>query len=68
MTDKTGKELIQKANESVWNASIQSIIDSMPTYIALQSVLAKQTRARYEALLAEGFTEQQALILCKENK
>lgn len=68
MHNKTGRELIQKANEAVLNEGIQKMIDVLPSYMAIQAVLAKQTKIRYDSFLAEGFTEQQALILCKENK
>ena len=37
----------------------------LPTHIEMQSTLAIIARAKYEALKQAGFTEEQALTLCK---
>ena len=44
-------------------------IDIMRSTMAMQievhTLTAKLTKSKYEALIMEGFTEHQALILCK---
>lgn len=41
---------------------LQASLDSV---LAAQSCLAKVTRAKYDALISEGFTPAQAVELCK---
>lgn len=38
---------------------------SVPTMIQAQIILAQVTRAKFDSLIKEGFSEQQALELCK---
>lgn len=45
--------------------SIKTIRDEMPLQIELQQVLAKLAKAKFDALVREGFTPEQALSLCK---
>lgn len=45
--------------------SIREIEAALPTIITAQQVLAQVVRARFIALIAEGFTPEQALVLCK---
>jgi len=40
-------------------------MDAMPVMIQFEVQKARLTRAKYEALVANGFTEAQALELCK---
>ncbi|MDD5385368.1 MAG: hypothetical protein PHG89_10875 [Gallionella sp.] len=40
-------------------------LDNLPAMLEWEKIQAKQIRAKYEALCKEGFTEQQALDLCK---
>lgn len=40
-------------------------LENLPAHIELIRANAKRTRARYLALVAEGFDERQALELCK---
>ena len=39
--------------------------DSLPAHIELAQLMARVTRAKFLALVAQGFTVDQALTLCK---
>jgi len=45
--------------------AIRQIQHNLAFYCEAQAALAAMTRSKYEALLKEGFTESQALELCK---
>lgn len=45
--------------------AILQIKENMPALIESFAVQAKMHRAKYEALIKEGFTESQAIELCK---
>lgn len=44
---------------------IREINENMVAEVELQRALAKLTRIKFDALMAAGFTEFQALHLCK---
>lgn len=44
---------------------LRQLRESLPTHMAIQEELARLTKNKYEVLLKQGFTEQQALELCK---
>lgn len=46
--------------------AIEQLKRAVPAYIELATINAKIRRAHYTAYLAEGFTEDQALILCQK--
>lgn len=46
--------------------AIREIQVALPVVIEGQKALARATRARYLALVKEGFTQEQALELCKQ--
>jgi hypothetical protein len=45
--------------------SIRRLREEMPMQLELQQLLARITKAKYDALVAEGFTPDQALTICK---
>jgi hypothetical protein len=45
---------------------IEQMRRDLPFLLESQVLSAQVTRAKYEALVAAGFTEQQALQLCKD--
>lgn len=45
--------------------SVDTMRASMPVFIESAKLTATMTRAKYEALIDEGFTPAQALELCK---
>lgn len=46
-------------------AAIESMKRALPVYLELASINARIRSAHYKAYLAEGFSEEQALILCQ---
>jgi hypothetical protein len=47
------------------NDDLRKFADDMPLLITHSKLLAKLIRAKYTALLDEGFTQEEALELCK---
>lgn len=45
--------------------AVRELLDNWPAHLEFIRFQAKETRARYVALMAEGFTESQAIDLCK---
>jgi hypothetical protein len=45
--------------------AVLELRNNIAAHIELNQLHARITRAKYLALLKEGFTEQQALLLCK---
>lgn len=45
--------------------AIESMKRALPVYLELASINARIRSAHYKAYLAEGFSEEQALILCQ---
>ena len=46
--------------------AIKGLTDNWAAQVEFARLRAKLMRVRYQALVAEGFTEAQALELCKE--
>ncbi|MCS3467111.1 hypothetical protein M2401_000832 [Pseudomonas sp. JUb42] len=46
-------------------AELEALKRSMPMHIEFLAIQAQMIRAKYQALVAQGFTEAQALELCK---
>ncbi len=44
---------------------VRDLRENLPAHIEIGQLQAKIMRARYQALVAEGFNDQQALVLCK---
>jgi len=45
--------------------AVLELRNNIAAHIELSQLQARITRAKYDALIKEGFTEQQALLLCK---
>jgi len=45
--------------------AIREFIAQLPAHLELQVAMAQLQRKRFDALIKEGFTEAQALELCK---
>lgn len=46
-------------------AALEELKRSLPVHIEILAISAQMIRAKYQALVAQGFTEAQALELCK---
>lgn len=44
---------------------LRNLVENLPVMLEYQTAVAQLQRARYKALLKEGFTEEQAIELCK---
>ena len=62
MIDKKKRDE-QKALELA--ETVVSLRDNMPAHLELAELCAKIARRKYLALIAQGFDESQALMLCK---
>lgn len=60
-----GPKLVDFNNPSELRAAIEQLTREVPHYIAMAPILAQIRKANYDALIAEGFTPEQALDLCK---
>lgn len=52
-------------NEATFPVLVKQLKDNILCHIDYVQLNAKIQRAKYEALVKEGFTEQQALELCR---
>lgn len=46
--------------------AVRTIVTNLDAYMEAQVAIAKLQRARYKALLREGFPPEQAIELCKK--
>lgn len=46
--------------------AVKTLRDNLPAMIEMEQLQARITRSKFLALVAHGFTEEQALILCKK--
>lgn len=44
---------------------VEDLRKALPYQVELQEMLASVTKAKFDSLIQEGFSEQQALFLCK---
>lgn len=58
-------KLVELEQPDDLRAACEALKRSLPVYTEYMVEIAKIRRASYEAHLAEGFTESQALELCK---
>lgn len=63
---KNKVSLADFAGNNEQKAQLQKAIRELPAYTENMTLLAKMVKVGYDALLKEGFTEEQALFLCKE--
>lgn len=66
MTKDNVKPFPSKLNPVEVKQSLQDLKTNLEALIEFLGIQARMTRAKYDALLAEGFSEEQALELSKE--
>ena len=54
-------------NDIEMGQCLKEVIDGLPNYLKLCSAVAKQEKVYYDALVQEGFTSEQALILVAQH-
>lgn len=64
MRDDERVEAIGSLGPEKMKETIKILLEALPAQIEIVSIQAKLTRAKYESLVAAGFTEAQALELC----
>lgn len=47
-------------------AAVEAMKRALPAYLELAALNAQVRRSHYDAYIAQGFTETQALILCQK--
>ena len=57
---------IKKIPEMTLEESLGELKRNLSTHIEMQATLTIVARAKYEALKQAGFTEEQAIKLCKQ--
>lgn len=65
MTDTPNLYSIPSKHDELQGA-VEAMKRALPAYIELAALNAQVRRSHYEAYLAEGFNETQALILCQK--
>lgn len=65
MSDKDKIKLLNTNNKNEMRAELEKMKRDLPEFIEYTSVLAKIRKASFDALVEQGFTEPQALELCK---
>jgi hypothetical protein len=64
--DETTKpRVVQLGAKNAFQVAVDDLRERMPFMLEHAALVAKIRRASYRALIAEGFTEAQALELCK---
>ena len=55
-----------KGKPDEMRAAVESFKRNLPSYVEMAAVMAEIRRAHYDAYVKQGFTENQALELCKK--
>jgi len=55
----------KRVDKADLRASVENLRDSLPELMQNTMLMAQITRAKYNALVKEGFTEAQAIELCR---
>lgn len=49
-------------------AAVDAMKRSLPAFIEMQSLIAQMRKASYDAHIKQGFTPEQALVLCANTR
>ncbi len=63
---KNIREVKDKKSKSDLASSLAAVREQLPQHMEMITIQAKLHRAKYKALVAEGFKESEALELCKD--
>lgn len=58
-------QLVADVERSELQASLEKLKRDLPVLLEYQALTAKMTNAKFEALIAENFSEAQAIALCR---
>ena len=65
MTDTPNLHSIPSTHDELQGA-VEAMKRALPAYMELAALNARVRRSHYDAYIAQGFTETQALILCQK--
>ena len=61
-------DIFSKAMNSIEaKENLKNLIEELPDFLKVCSIIAKQEKGYYDALIKEGFTAEQALILVAQH-
>jgi len=66
LEDSKGHRASNKASMAITKAMIQNALDELPKIIEIAQFQAKIQKINYDSFIVEGFTEKQAIELCKK--
>lgn len=58
---------MNEQNQANFAMAVKDIRDNILAHVEFAQLNARIWRARYEELIEQGFTEEQALLLCTRN-
>jgi len=67
MRDKDSQKFTMFSKQEFMESELKELTDNLDVHLQFISLQAKLTKAKYDALKAEGFSDKEALDLCWRN-